>query len=418
MIADRAVPHGNTINGTVSACGGKMKNKSKPKTSYAVRWLFALVVATVLGASLPIAALAKAGTPDGGNDASATLTAAHNKAAVVAKNGVIPIDAKSPLERGKSQAIATVEYRSLDATFGSEAVIEAERQSTVSAQVAGRVLEINYRPGDQVPANAVIMRIDPRMAEQEVEGMDARINEARVNLDNTRRQYQRVNNLFKEKYVSQADYDRADAAFKAAQAQLKTLLASRGQAETSAEYATISAPYGGVMSELHVEVGEMAVPGKPLATGFDPNDLRATSRVPQAFIDQVRASHKAWVETAPGKPWLEARRIVILPAADPRTHDTEVRVYLPQNSGDWMPGQFVQVHFVTGVERKLVVPQAAILQRSELTAVYVLNQKDEPRLRQIRVGEIQPDGLREVLAGIRAGERISLNPVAATEYAH
>lgn len=312
-------------------------------------------------------------------------------------------------------ATVVVDYQTLDVTFDAEAVIEAERQSTVSAQVAGRVLEINYRPGDTVPANAVIMRIDPRMAMQEVMGMDARINEARVNLDNARRQFQRVSQLLKENFVSQADYDKSEAAYKAADAQLKTLLASRGQAETSAEYTTISAPYGGVMSELHVEVGEMAVPGKPLATGFDPNDLRATSRVPQAFIDEVRQSHKAWIETAPGQPWLESTRIQVLPSADPRTHDTEVRVYLPQGVTHWMPGQFVRVHFVTGADRKLVVPQTAILRRSELTAVYVIDANGAPQLRQIRAGGLQPGGWQEVLAGLKAGEKVALNPVLATQ---
>lgn len=319
-------------------------------------------------------------------------------------------------------ATVTVDYHTLDVTLDSEAVIEAERQSTVSAQVAGRVLEINYRPGDTVPANAVIMRIDPRMANQEVLGMDARINEARVNLDNARRQFQRVSELFKQSYVSQSDFDKTEAGYKAAEAQLKTLMASRGQAETSAEYTTISAPYGGVMSALHVEVGEMAVPGKPLATGFDPDDLRATTRVPQAFIDDVRQSHKAWIETAPGKPWLESTRIQVLPSADPRTHDTEVRVYLPQGVKDWIPGQFVRVHFVTGADRKLVVPQSAIVRRSELTAVYVVSDgssegNDIPQLRQVRVGEVQPGGLQEVLAGLKAGEKVSLNPVLATQQA-
>ncbi len=344
-------------------------------------------------------------------------TAEDTPPAVPATATVVPA---SPQE--SAGATVTVDYHTLDSTFDSEAVIEAERQSTVSAQVAGRVLEINYRPGDTVPANAVIMRIDPRMAKQEIMGMEARINEARVNLDNARRQFQRVSELFKQSYVSQSDFDKTEAGYKAAEAQLKTLMASRGQAETSAEYTTISAPYGGVMSALHVEVGEMAAPGKPLATGFDPNDLRATTRVPQAFVDEVRQSHKAWIETAPGKPWLESARIQVLPSADPRTHDTEVRVYLPQGVRDWMPGQFVRVHFVTGADRKLVVPQSAIVRRSELTAVYVVNDgnargNDIPKLRQIRVGEVQPGGLQEVLAGLKAGEKVALNPVLATQQA-
>ncbi len=218
--------------------------------------------------------------------------------------------------------------------------------------------------------------------------------------------------------------DQVEANYKSAQARLNTLRASSGQVATTRGFADVRAPYGGVMSALLVELGEMASPGTPLATGFDPAWLRATAQVPQAWIDAVRRGNKAFIETSAAADassaarWMPAARLVVLPSADARTQTTEVRAYLPEKSGSLMPGQFVRLHFVTGTARRLVVPASAVFQRSELTAVYVVAGKGRPQLRQVRVGERQGDGSYEVLAGLREGEQVALDPVRAGMTAH
>lgn len=318
-----------------------------------------------------------------------------------------------PIVTESSQSSAVVAWRQVESTWAGEAVIEAERQSTVAAQTAGRVTEINFRPGDVVKQGQVIMRIDPTVVQQQVVGVQAQVAEAHVGLENALREYERFKELFAKHYVSQSQMDVAEANFKTAQARLNTLQASRGQAVTTREFANVTAPYSGVMSALHVEMGEMASPGTPLAAGFDPAWLRATAQVPQAWIDAVRRGNKAFIEVAGSSQWQPAARMVVIPTANPRTHTTEIRVYLPSNISGLLPGQFVRVHFVIGTSRRLVVPAAAIVRRSELTGVYVLPEKGRPQLRQVRLGERQGDGSYEVLAGVREGEKVSLDPIHA-----
>lgn len=308
---------------------------------------------------------------------------------------------------------AVIAWRQVDATWAGEAVVEAERQSTVAAQTAGRVMAINFRPGDAVMQGQVIMRIDPSVAQQQVAGVQAQVTEARVGLENATREYERFKELFAKSYVSKSQMDMAEASYKAAQARLNTLQASSGQAVTTRRFADVTAPYSGVMSALHVEIGEMAAPGTPLATGFDPAWLRATVQVPQAWIDAVRRGNKAFIEVPGSVQWIPASRLVVIPAADPRTHTTEVRLYLPSSAEGLLPGQFVRAHFVTGTARRLVVPAASVLRRSEVTGVYVLPEKGRPQLRQVRLGERQGDGSYEILAGLREGEKVALDPVRA-----
>jgi RND family efflux transporter MFP subunit len=279
--------------------------------------------------------------------------------------------------------------------------------------VSGRIVEINYDVGNFVKKGQVIVRIDETEARQLVAGGEAQVAQAQAALENARAAVERSRQLAAQKFVSKAAIDKAEADFRVADAQYKAAKASAGQAVTNKSYTVVVAPYSGVVSARHVELGEMAAPGKPLMTGFDPADMRVIATVPQYKIAEVRAVGKAMVEFPSLNKWIEAKAITILPAADSRTHATQVRVDLPENLRDVYPGMFARTYFSVGRARKLVVPAASIVKRSEMTGVYVVNEKNAVSLRQVRLGEPAGQGDIEILAGLAAGEKIALDPLKA-----
>ena len=308
---------------------------------------------------------------------------------------------------------AAVEMRDVELTYTAEAVVEAVRQSTVAAQIAGRIVELRFDVGDYVKKGEVIARIDERAASQAVAASEAQVRQAEAALRNARAEFERSKQLVAQKFLSPAALDKAEAEYKAAQARVTALLAGAGQAQTERSFATIFAPYSGLVSARHVELGEMAVPGKPLMTGFDPGTLRVTATVPQAQIAAIQAGAKARVEVPSSARWVEATQLTVIPAADPRTHTTQVRLGLPADVRGIYPGIYARAHFVTGRTAALLVPRAAVLQRSEVTAVYVIPESGAPQLRQIRLGTAGDEHAVEVLAGLRPGERVALEPVKA-----
>ncbi len=314
---------------------------------------------------------------------------------------------------GQALQSAAVEMREVEVTYSAEAVVEAVRQSTVSAQIAGRIVELRFDVGDHVKKGEVIARIDERAASQAVAATEAQVRQAEAALRNARAEFERSKQLVAQKFLSQAALDRVEADYKAAQARVSALLAGAGQAQTERSFATIVAPYSGVVAARHVELGEMATPGKPLMTGFDPGTLRVSATVPQAQVAAIRAGAKARVEVPSIAKWVEAAEVTIIPAADPRTHTTQVRLSLPPEVRGIYPGIYARAHFVTGRAPALLVPRSAIVQRSELTAVYVLGESGAPQLRQVRLGTAGDERAIEVLAGLRAGERVALEPVKA-----
>src|SRR5512134_3494567 len=293
-----------------------------------------------------------------------------------------------PKPAPKSEALKTaaVELRDIELTTSAEAVMEAVRQSTVSAQIGGRIVELRFDVGDYVKKGDVIVRIDERSAARALEASEAQVLEAQAALANARANFERSRQLLAQKFISQAALDQAEAAYKAAQARVMALLAGAGAAATERSFATIVAPYSGVVSARHVELGEMAAPGKPLMTGFDPATLRAVANVPQAQVAAIQAGGRARIELPALGRWIDVRQVTIVPSADPRTHTTRVRLELPEDARGVYPGVFARAHFAVGRAPRLLAPREAVFQRSELTGAYVIDDQGAPRLRQIRLG--------------------------------
>ncbi|MGE0359066.1 MAG: efflux RND transporter periplasmic adaptor subunit [Burkholderiales bacterium] len=334
-------------------------------------------------------------------------------AGLLAACGEAPAPKAPPAAAAADLKTAPVELRDIELTTSAEAVVEAVRQSTVSAQIAGRIVALNFDVGDFVKQGAVIARIDERAVAQAAEASEAQVREAQAALANARANYERSRQLFAQKFISQAALDQAESGYKAAQARVSALLAGAGAAATERSFATMVAPYSGVVSARHVELGEMATPGKPIMTGFDPSTLRVVATVPQAQVGAIRANGKARIEVPSLGRWVEVKSMTIVPAADPRTHTTRIRLELPADVRGVVPGVYARAHFVVGSAPKLLVPRAAVVRRSEVTAVYVLGDDNRPRLRQVRLGEAGDESSVEVLAGLAPGERVALEPVKA-----
>ncbi|NMM38933.1 MAG: efflux RND transporter periplasmic adaptor subunit [Glaciimonas sp.] len=311
----------------------------------------------------------------------------------------------------QTAASYNVAYHDIPETISAEGVVEAVRQSTVAAQISGQIVEFRVNAGDSVKAGQILARIDPRAAEQVLSGSKSQVVEAQASLTNALRSFERSKKLFGQKFISQAGLDQAQADYNVAQARVAALQAGAGQASTAKTFTVITAPYAGVVAATSVEVGDMATPGLPLVTLFDPAAMRVTATLSQSSLRAINLHMPARVEFPTLKQSVTSRQITLIPLADSRTHTAKLRLDLGQVAG-LLPGQFARAYFVTGMVRKLVVPEQAVLRRSEVTAVYVLG-GSQPQLRQIRVGEASANGFIEVLAGLRAGERIAQDPIKA-----
>lgn len=326
-----------------------------------------------------------------------------------------------------TQMLATSAVRSVNMadTASFDGVVEAVRQSVIAAQISGAIVAIDVKPGDAVKAGQVLLRIDSRAADQTAAASDAQVNAANASLEVATKEFERQRQLFEKRYISQMALDRAEAQFKSTQAQARARIAEASATRTQSGFYVIKAPYAGIVAKVPVVLGDMAQPGQPLLTLYDPKALRVTAAVPQGEVsglsDKARQSIKVeFPDQNADSSWLIPAHVQVLPTVDASTHTVELRLDLPAVTLSVVPGMFTRVWLPlatngsqTGRDgTRLYVPAKAIVQRAEMTGLYVIDASGKPRLRQVRTGYRLKDEI-EILTGVNAGERVALDPDAA-----
>lgn len=315
-----------------------------------------------------------------------------------------PLASRAALDAVVLEPERTPLERQLDGT------IEAVNQGTVAAQTAGRVAAILYDVNDFVPADAVIVRLRATEQRAGLLQAEAALREAAARETEAQTRYRRIADMYERKVVARAMLDEATATRDATVARLNAARAALESAREGVSYTEIRAPYAGIVTRRHVEVGETVGPGTPIMSGISLQFLRVVVDVPQSIVEQVRQIRKAAVYV--GGRRIEATKLTVFPEASSPSNTFRARLELPENATDLYPGMFVKVGFVTGEAERLLVPARALVERGEVTAVYVVDASGRTSLRQVRPGHRFDDRV-EILAGLGAGERVALDPVAA-----
>ena len=344
------------------------------------------------------------------------------------------------------------DYHQLDAQ------IEAVNKSTVSAQTGGVISKLSYDVGDYVKKGSLIARISSENQKSGLQAAKASVSEAKASINRAsasivqaeaatreahanysaaRAEFFRVKSLFDKRIITKSQYDQAEAVMKSTLARVESAKASLSAAKagyTAAKsglssakaglsragqqlgYTEVIAPYSGIVTERHVELGEVVSTGSAIMTGISLKEMRAVAHVPQRFILNVRKYNSARIYINDDKIGLAAKEITFFPYADASTNAFKVRLSFDSAPKGLFPGIFVKIGFEVGKEKQLVVPATAIAYRSEVTGLYVINEKGVPSLRQVRLGKLTDDGKIRILAGLDGGEKIAIDPVHAAVY--
>lgn len=295
--------------------------------------------------------------------------------------------------------------------FQVDGQVEAVNASTISAQTSGQVMQVLFDVDDLVNAGDVIVRIDPTEQKAVLSQARANLKSAQARLSNAQKEYRRIREVYEKKVVSKSVMDKATSELLSARAGVDAARAALVQAERQLEYTEVRAPYTGIVTERLIEAGEVVSAGQQLMSGIALEQLRVNLEVPQSMIEAVRREKTAAVYLR--SRLIKASRLVIFPVADAATDTFRVRLDLPQGVSGVYPGMYVKVALGVGKRKVLALPAKAVVYRSEVVAVYVVEESGRVRMRHVRVGSPLADGRLVVLSGLDAGEQVALDPQAA-----
>lgn len=316
-------------------------------------------------------------------------------------------DSTLPLETAAVESAKAPLERIYDGT------VEAVHQATMSAQTSGRIAAVFFDVDDYVESGEPIVQFTDTEQQSALRGAEAALAEALARQTQTGEDYRRIAGLLESGTASKRDYDQALASRDAAVARVSAARSSVDTAKQQLEYTLVRAPYAGIVTARHVEVGEAVSVGQALMSGLSLETLRVVVHLPQQVAAKVRQFGSAAILTDEGR--VAATGLTVFPFADSASNTFTVRIDLPPGQFALYPGMFVKTAFVIGDADRLLVPAHALVRRSEVTGVYVITASQRVRFRQVRVGNVFGNRI-EVLAGLEEGERIALDPVRAGIY--
>jgi RND family efflux transporter MFP subunit len=266
-------------------------------------------------------------------------------------------------------------------------------QATLSSRIQGTIDTLLVREGTRVSKGQTLIQLDNRDVQADLARASAEVENARAHLN-------RMKVLVTEDAVSKQEVENATRAFKVAEANRKTVLAQLS-------YTVVKAPFDGIITEKKVEAGELASPGQPLLQMEDSQQLRLEATVAEGDLKSVSLGDKIPILIdALGVQALRGVVSQILPAGDPQTHTFIVKVDLPLTPG-LKSGMFGRLQLNKGVTQTMLVPASALVERGDLTSVFVVGADQIGRLRWVKVGR-RFDKQSEILSGLNVGDRVLL----------
>ena len=350
-------------------------------------------------------------------------------AACTSHRDAAPIDAAPPMP----VTTAPVTMTDASAAIESGGVVQARTTATLTARILAPIREIRVAPGDRVRAGQVLVVLDSNdlaagahaarsaalAAEQGAKAAAAERQSAESALVLAKATHDRVAGLQAKRSATAQELDDATAVLRGAEsrvasaaaraqqadAALDSARAASDQAGTTESFASITAPFDGLVTEKLIEPGNMASPGSPLLRLEDTREFRLEVRVDESHVDRIRNGDTVpvTIDSSRESPSRTTGTVVeVSRAVDADARAFLVKIALPDVAG-LQSGLFGKARFTGAPRRVLTVPSSAIVRRGQVTSVFVVDQG----VARVRLVSLNQD---EVLAGLSASEVVVLSP--------
>ena len=321
-------------------------------------------------------------------------------------------------------AVAKVEAREIVSWSEFSGRLEAVDRVEIRSRVAGQIQAVNFREGALVPQGAPLFTIDPAPFQAEVDRAKADVAAAEARVTLARSDVERGQKMTALATISQRDLDQRQSALREAEASRQAAAAALRTAELNLGYTQVRAPIAGRVGKIEITPGNLvaAGPGAPVLTrlvsvdpiyaSFDADEravLAAVETLPSegdlsAKIDAIPVEM-----TTTGREAVRGKLQYVDPSVDPATGSVRVRAAFANPDGRLMPGQFARLRMGQAKpEQAVLVSERAVGVDQDKKFVLVVGADDKAAYREVKLGP-SADGLKIVLSGLQAGERIVVN---------
>jgi RND family efflux transporter MFP subunit len=289
-------------------------------------------------------------------------------------------------------SVATVEIKTVDGNLKLVGVVGANRSVSIASEVAGKITGVNFKLGDYVRENTVLVQVDDELKQLEVE-------QAQLNYDKCREDYERYKTLRNGDAASEIQLRDMKFGFENARIQMDN---ARKQLSNT----RIIAPFGGYITQRNVETGMLINIGMPVANLADVSELKIVLQVSESNIYQLRQGQKVNITASVFPGVVYGGKISNIGLQGDNAHTYPVEIVIPNSKDNPLKaGTFVNVEIVAEQTiDKLMIPRDALVNSVKEPSVYLVN-GEIAQLVKISTGSNYGDYL-EVRSGLKEGDKV------------
>jgi membrane fusion protein, multidrug efflux system len=285
--------------------------------------------------------------------------------------------------------------------------VQPQFKTDFSFRALGRLIARPVNVGDNVDKGQLLAAVDPAALELAVRSSAADLSSAQAQLANAAGTEERQRTLLETNATTKATFESAEQARAAAQSAVVRAQANLTKAREQLSYSRLQADFGGVVTAVGAEVGQVVAPGQTIVTIARPDIREAVIDVADDLASTLRIG-LPFVVTLQLDPRIQAEGKIreIAPQADPVTRSRRVRITLEAPPETFRLGTTITTEIPSGTVRGLRLPASAILTRGGKTSVWLV----DPSTLTVASREVKsmPDGEGgvNVVGGLEAGARV------------
>ena len=343
-----------------------------------------------------------------------------------------PGEAAAEYPKAAADEILAVEETEIPSLYHAVGTIHSRTEAEVAARITARILDVKVRSGDKVKTGDILVELDKTDLAERLQQARERVKEAKAALkaaeqsvkemsavfELAKQNFERDKVLFKKDVIPKKQFDATRSQYEAAMAALNRANERKTSAQAAIEaaqaavkeqsamlgYATITAPFDGIVARQLADPGDLASPGVTLITLFDPTRIMFYVPIREGLVRKVKVGDKIMVDVPAAGEAVEGVIREIVPSVNVGSRTFLVKICLPKNGG-LMPGMFGSIALNVGKQKAILIPKEAIVNVGQLEYVGVVDKTGGVRKRLVRT--LPYDGARRgVVSGLRRGERI------------
>ena len=276
--------------------------------------------------------------------------------------------------------------KNVEQTFELTATVQPQLKNSIAPSTPGRIREILVEVGSHVVKGQKIVQMDV-----------ANLSNSETQIENMKRVYKRVQELFNVGGASQQELDNAKLQLDVAQTNLKNL----------SENTYLLSPISGVITERNYDSGDIYSAQRPVLVVMNMNPVKLVINVSESFYSHVKTGMPVKIGfDVFGNESFRGNVSLIYPTIDERTRTFPVEIKVANNNNKIRPGMFGRVILEFGKIKHVVVPDVAIVKQAGSGAKFVFVYSNGKVLyKQIELGR-RDNTDYEVLSGLNAGEQV------------